>query len=169
MKTAESGVRAGVVVEWAVTAMCAHRSSEQQLVLWQKAGDKARELSKSIVTSRSLTTLCKGIKIHTYLRRVWVNFIIMTCMCAKSLQLCPAVCDPMDWSPPGSSVHGILQARILEWVAISSSRGSSANEWTSFHLQNLFTAVPRLEFNGQEVNLREGWGTSLELCLPREF
>ena len=34
-------------------------------------------------------------------------------------------CDPMDWSPPGSSVHGILQARILEWVAISFSRGYS--------------------------------------------
>ena len=35
------------------------------------------------------------------------------------------LCDPVDCSPPGSSVHGILQARILEWVAISSSRGSS--------------------------------------------
>ena len=34
-------------------------------------------------------------------------------------------CDPMDCSPPGSSVHGIIQAKILEWVAISSSRGSS--------------------------------------------
>ena len=33
---------------------------------------------------------------------------------------CPTLCDPMDSSPPGSSVHGILQARILEWVAISS-------------------------------------------------
>ena len=40
-------------------------------------------------------------------------------------QLCPTVCDPMDYSPPGSSVHGILQTRILEWVAIPSSRGSS--------------------------------------------
>ena len=40
-------------------------------------------------------------------------------------QLCPTLCDPMDCSPPGSSVHGILQARILEWVAISSSRESS--------------------------------------------
>ena len=38
-------------------------------------------------------------------------------------QLCPTVCDPMDCSPPGSSVHGILQARILEWVAISFSSG----------------------------------------------
>ena len=37
---------------------------------------------------------------------------------AKSLQSCPTLCDPIDGSPPGSSVHGILQARILEWVAI---------------------------------------------------
>ena len=47
---------------------------------------------------------------------------------AKSLQLCPTLCDPIDGSPPGSPVSGILQARILEWVAISSSRGKSL-EW----------------------------------------
>ena len=46
-------------------------------------------------------------------------------MCVKSLQLCPTLCNPMDWSPPGSPAHGILQARILEWVARPSSRGSS--------------------------------------------
>ena len=40
---------------------------------------------------------------------------------AKSLQLCATLCDPMDGSPPGFSVHGILQARTLEWVAISFS------------------------------------------------
>ena len=40
-------------------------------------------------------------------------------------QSCPTLCDPKDGSPPGSPVPGILQARILEWVAISSSRGSS--------------------------------------------
>ena len=40
-------------------------------------------------------------------------------------QLCPTLCNPTDCSPPGSSVHGILQARILEWVAIPFSRGSS--------------------------------------------
>ena len=38
---------------------------------------------------------------------------------AKSLQLCPILCDPIDGSPPGSLVPGILQARTLEWVAIS--------------------------------------------------
>ena len=40
-------------------------------------------------------------------------------------QSCPTLCNPVDCSPPGSSVHGILQARILQWVAISFSRGSS--------------------------------------------
>ena len=40
-------------------------------------------------------------------------------------QLCPTLCDPMDCSLLGSSVHGIFQARVLEWVAISFSRGSS--------------------------------------------
>ena len=40
---------------------------------------------------------------------------------AKSLQSCPTLCDPIDGSPPGSPVPGILQARILEWVAISFS------------------------------------------------
>ena len=44
---------------------------------------------------------------------------------AKSLQLHLTLCDPMNCSPPGSSARGILQPRILEWVAISSSRGSS--------------------------------------------
>ena len=46
-------------------------------------------------------------------------------LCAKLLQSCPTLCDPMDCSPPGSSVHGILQAKILEWVAIPFSRVSS--------------------------------------------
>ena len=44
---------------------------------------------------------------------------------AKSLQSCPTLCDPMDCSPPGTVVHGILQARTLEWVAISYAKGSS--------------------------------------------
>ena len=47
------------------------------------------------------------------------------CMCVKSLQSYPTLCDFMDCSPPGSSVHGLLQARILECVAMPSSRGVS--------------------------------------------
>ena len=41
---------------------------------------------------------------------------------AKSLQSCPILCDPIDSSPPGSPVHGIFQARVLEWVAIAFSK-----------------------------------------------
>ena len=47
------------------------------------------------------------------------------CMHANSLQSGSTLCDPMDYSPPVPSVHGILQARILEWIAVPSSRGSS--------------------------------------------
>ena len=53
------------------------------------------------------------IYIHIYMK--WSEFA----------QSCPTLCDPMDCSPPGSSVHGIFQARVLEWVAISFYRGSS--------------------------------------------
>ena len=51
----------------------------------------------------------------------WCNKL---CVYAKSLQSCLTLCDPLACSPPGSSVHGILQARILEWVAMPSSRRS---------------------------------------------
>ena len=45
--------------------------------------------------------------------------------CCSFAQLCSTLCSPMDYSLPGSSVHGIFQAKILEWVAMPSSRGSS--------------------------------------------
>ena len=52
-------------------------------------------------------------------------------MHAKPLQSCPALCNPMDCSPPDSSVHRILQARTLEWDTMPSSRGSSwPRDWT---------------------------------------
>ena len=54
-------------------------------------------------------------------------------------QLCPTLCDPMDCSPPGSSLHGILQAKILEWVALPSSRGSSQpRDWTQISYIGFF-------------------------------
>jgi len=46
---------------------------------------------------------------------------VQTAAAAKSLQSCPTLCDPTDSSPPGSAIPGILQARTLEWVAISFS------------------------------------------------
>ena len=53
------------------------------------------------------------------------KYMLHLCVHAKLLQSCLTLCDPMDYSPPGSSVHGILQARIPEWVARLSSRGAS--------------------------------------------
>jgi len=49
------------------------------------------------------------------------GFRLSAAAAAKSLQSCPILCDPIDGSPPGSPVPGILQARTLEWVAISFS------------------------------------------------
>ena len=71
-----------------------------------------------------------ALKAWTYLKKQiitadnWLNLCLVA-------QLCPTLCHPMDCSPPGFSVHGILQARILEWVAIPFSRGSSwSKDWT---------------------------------------
>ena len=74
--------------------------------------------------SSSQSNLAK--KRHDYWKRSSKIFCIGKCYtfiyaAAKSLQLCPTLCDPIDGSPPGSPVPGILQARILEWVAISFS------------------------------------------------
>ena len=65
--------------------------------------------------------------IHVYTNMAIIIYIYI-CLVGdkvKVAQLCPTLCGSMDYNPPGSSVHGILQARILEWVAISFSRGSS--------------------------------------------
>ena len=58
--------------------------------------------------------------IHWIIEKTNIHFcFIAAAAAAKSLQSCPTLCDPIDGSPPGSPVPGILQARILEWVAIS--------------------------------------------------
>ena len=60
---------------------------------------------------------------HPVLNGIYGFFIFFfaAAAAAKSLQSCPTLCDPIDGSPPGSPVPGILQARTLEWVAISFS------------------------------------------------
>ena len=63
----------------------------------------------------------------------YFNFSCL-CLLAKSLQSCPTLWDLMDCSPPGSSVHGILQARILEWVSMFSSRGISLTKGLNLYL-----------------------------------
>ena len=77
-------------------------------------------------------------------------------MCAKLLQSCLTLCDPMHRSPPGSFVHGILQARTLEWVARPSSRESSQpRDWTDVSYLSLLhwkagSWVPPCSSDGKE-------------------
>ena len=68
--------------------------------------------------------------VHWYIPSLQNKAYHMMCVCEVA-QSCLTLCAPMDCSPPGSSVHGILQARILEYAAISFSRGSSQpRDWT---------------------------------------
>ena len=80
-------------------------------------------------------------------------------MCAKLVQLCLTPCDPVDCSPPGSSVHGIFQARVLEWVAIAFSdmeyysaiKGRKfATMWMNLNGNMLHTNIQLMEFSRPE-------------------
>ena len=64
---------------------------------------------------RGKNCACTCVCVYVYV------YVLYACIQDKSLQSCPTLCDPIDSSPPGSSVPGILQARTLEWVAISFS------------------------------------------------
>ena len=92
---------------------------------WRNSG----RLSVSILTTQGLLRL-QALPLHADRHR-WMDETL-SAMClwdgpaaaAKSLQSCPTLCDPIDGSPPGSPVSGILQARTLEWLAISFSNAS---------------------------------------------
>ena len=82
-------------------------------------------------------------------------FIFLVTLKVSVAQSCPTVCDPMDCSLPGSSVHGIFQARILEWVAISFSGGSS--QWRgelNLGLQHFRQALYHLSHQGSSSNTK---------------
>ena len=88
------------------------------------------------------------------------DFIFHLTAAAKSLQSCPTLCDPIDGSPPGSPVPGILQARTLEWAAISFSSAWKwkvkvkslsrvrllATPWTAAHQASLSMGFSRQEY-----------------------
>ena len=111
------------------------------------------------------------------IHRKWASFSLLSekshAAAAKSLQSCPTLCDPIDGSPPGSSVPGILQARTLEWVALSFSNAWQwkvkvkslsrawllATPWTA-----AYQAPPSMRFPRQEY--WSGWEfTCLDLKL----
>ena len=89
------------------------------------------------------TCCCSDILQPHGLQHTWlpVPYYLPAAAAAKLLQSCPPLCDPMDSSPPGSSVHGILQARILEWVAISLSIISQSFLKSCLLSQWLYTTI----------------------------
>ena len=99
---------------WGSLKVCPH----------QKSGWKPNLLS--------VFSLCLRLYAHACFCLMFENLYYLCLSCfividwvSEITQSCPTLCDPVDCSPSGSSIHGILQARILEWVAISFSRGSS--------------------------------------------
>ena len=68
---------------------------------------------------------------HQVLLRLGASQVALVVSESEATQSCPTLCDPLDCSLPGSSVHGIFQAIVLEWIALSFSRGSSQpRDWT---------------------------------------
>ena len=85
----------------------------------------------SLSSERWIWTLCTQLHDYVYQYMLWGRL----CRSLLVIELCrlvmPKFLWPLDYSPPGSSVHGISQTKILEWVAISSSKGSSwLRDWT---------------------------------------
>ena len=107
-----------------------------------------------------LTSFCQSGNYFNISFFHFYHFSIIYSFAAKSLQSCPTLCDPIDGSPPGSAVPGILQARTLEWVAISFSSSwkwkvkvkslsrvqSSVTPWTAAYQAPLPMGFSRQEY-----------------------
>ena len=111
---------------------CSLPSSSLHRIPGKNTGVGCQLLPPKKVSVKEINPLCIDIWFADIFSHPFpfVNYFL----CAKLLQSCPNLCDPMDCSPSGSSVHGILQASILEWVATSFSRGSSqprGRNWVS--------------------------------------
>ena len=145
--------------------MCSSRTFKRGFICKLIEG----ELSKNIATW-----------VHTFFLQDYTYFqqngsiFLSAAAAAKLLQSCPTLCDPIDSSPPGSPVPGILQARTLEWVAISLSNARKwkvkvnwlsrvrllATPWTAAH-----QASPPMGFSRQEYRS----GVPLSSSLPNKI
>ena len=137
--------------------------------LWPRLGNLQGEIHAVIEYPTIVWLISKELRVSTILMPAAAT-------AAKSLQSCPTLCDPIDGSPPGSSVPGILQARMLEWAAISFSNAWKwkvkvkslshawllATPWTAAH-----QAPPSMGFSRQEY--WSGVPLPSPILMPRDY
>jgi len=108
--------------------MCFERNTSERR-FWKWCLETGNSISKKTHWEQTNIWIPRGEEVGGINWEIGID--VHVCLHAKLLQSCPTLCDPMDCSPPGSSVRGIFQARILEWVAMPSSRESSwPRDWT---------------------------------------
>ena len=93
--------------------------------------------------------------VHFHSAGICVCVCVCARVCVLVAQSCPTFCDPMDWSPLGSSVRGILQARTLEWVTILCSNNSQKRHYAHL-LSPSCSNLGKGRGVGEEVDQREG-------------
>ena len=106
-----------LAVQGTLKSLLQHHSSKASI--FQHSAFFTVQLSHPYMTTGKTTALTR----RTFVGKV-MPLLSKMLSAAKSFQSCPTLCNPMDGSPPGSPILGILQARILEWVAVPFSRGS---------------------------------------------
>ena len=136
--------------DWSDLAAAAVPSIVPWVHLWKRAKDLNRRLSKKVkeqVYENKLNT---------------ISHSVHACVWAQLLQLCPPLCNPKDCSLPGSSVHGDLQARILEWAAMPSSKGKFFTIWTTREAQSVSSIVlscPTLCYPMASLSITNSWSS----------
>ena len=143
-------------VQGTLKSLLQHHNSKM-LILWHSAFFTV-QLSHPYMTTGKTIALTRWTFVGKVMSLLF-NMLSAAAAAAKSLQSCPTLCDPIDGSPPGSPVPGILQARTLEWVAISFSNAWKwkvkvkslgcvwllVSPWTAAH-----QAPPSMGFSRQE-------------------
>ena len=114
-------------VQGTLKSLLQHHNSKAS-ILWHSAFFIV-QLSHSYMTTGKTIALTRWTFVDKVISLLFN--MLFAAVAAKLFQSCPTLCDSMDGSPPGSSVHRILQARVLEWVAISFSQNPLTNPTTS--------------------------------------
>ena len=137
------GIFQARVPEWSAIAFSGYWHQPDVIFEENSLGTSWRNSSFLLTNETQLGCVFMHLTVGQYTRWVCLLYMLMW----SAAQPCPTLCDPMDYNPPGFSVLGISQARILKWVDVSSSRGSSqllvcytagSNRWYVYQRGNRF-------------------------------